>query len=264
MAFLPAVVAIEDSAGDRIDEPRDDGTQAPIVLVLDDTLTGSSTASGGLTKVTIGSNPTGTPQFATVKVGTGTFSKLPDLPVQVTFQLPDDADTFSIVQSVGGSFMSLISTGVSGGLVSLTLGSIEPPFGSLSFRASNTGEIEIAIGDGPGTGLEMSLVMTEADLTISRSGQKLKIDANGIIFGPGSPVAGPTFTQTYATTATTFPAYTPDDESVAYTGAADGEAKLTDLNALRVAYENLRAHCEAQGKILNTVLDRLQSLMLAG
>jgi hypothetical protein len=35
-------------------------------------------------------------------------------------------------------------------------------------------------------------------------------------------------------------AYTTDTESSAYTGAADGEAKLADLNALRVAYENLR------------------------
>lgn len=38
----------------------------------------------------------------------------------------------------------------------------------------------------------------------------------------------------------TLAAYTADDESAAYTGAADGEAKLADLNALRVAYENLR------------------------
>lgn len=39
--------------------------------------------------------------------------------------------------------------------------------------------------------------------------------------------------------------YTPDDQSAAYTGAADGEAKLADLNALRAAYENLRAAVES-------------------
>jgi hypothetical protein len=36
-------------------------------------------------------------------------------------------------------------------------------------------------------------------------------------------------------------AYTSDGEGSAYTGAADGEAKLADLNQLRVAYETLRA-----------------------
>jgi len=38
---------------------------------------------------------------------------------------------------------------------------------------------------------------------------------------------------------TTLP-YVSDPEAVPYVGAVDGEAKLNDLNALRVAYENLR------------------------
>lgn len=49
--------------------------------------------------------------------------------------------------------------------------------------------------------------------------------------------------------------YTADVESTTYTGLADGEpatpyAKVTDLNALRVAYENLRGLTEK-------ILDRL-------
>lgn len=45
-------------------------------------------------------------------------------------------------------------------------------------------------------------------------------------------------------------AYTADDESAAYTGIATGVggtpyAAVTDLNALRVAYENLRAQVES-------------------
>lgn len=39
--------------------------------------------------------------------------------------------------------------------------------------------------------------------------------------------------------------YNSDSESAAYTGAADSEAKLADLNALRAAYENLRTLTEA-------------------
>jgi hypothetical protein len=41
------------------------------------------------------------------------------------------------------------------------------------------------------------------------------------------------------------PAYSASNQSTAYTGAADSEAKLADLNALRVAYENLRASHES-------------------
>lgn len=72
------------------------------------------------------------------------------------------------------------------------------------------------------------------------------------------------FTQTYSTADRTLGAYTPDSESVAYTGAADGEAKLVDLNALRVAYENLRAFTEDLAQHHNALLDDLQLYGLAG
>jgi hypothetical protein len=75
---------------------------------------------------------------------------------------------------------------------------------------------------------------------------------------------GAAITQTYSTAATTLPAYTPDAESSAYTGAADSEAKLADLNALRVAYETLRAHAEATAKVLNAVVDELQTRGILG
>lgn len=67
------------------------------------------------------------------------------------------------------------------------------------------------------------------------------------------------FTQTYSTADPTLATYTADDESAAYTGAAgDSEAKLADLNALRVAYENLRAHHEDLAKFVNSLVDELQ------
>lgn len=71
-----------------------------------------------------------------------------------------------------------------------------------------------------------------------------------------TPVARPAaYTQTYSTADRTLSAYTSDPESSAYTGAADGEAKLADLNALRVAYENLRAFTEDLAQLVNAMLD---------
>lgn len=75
--------------------------------------------------------------------------------------------------------------------------------------------------------------------------------------------ASTAFTQTYSTADPTLSAYTPDSEAIAYTGAADGEAKLADLNALRVAYENLRAFTEDAVAMLNSVVDNLQANGLA-
>lgn len=81
-------------------------------------------------------------------------------------------------------------------------------------------------------------------------------------FGVAPVVRPSAYTQTYATADKTLAAYTADVESVAYTGAADGEAKLVDLNALRVAYENLRALAEDTAQMVNSVVDDLQALGL--
>jgi hypothetical protein len=87
-----------------------------------------------------------------------------------------------------------------------------------------------------------------------------------------TPAAQPAaYTQTFATADRTIDAYTADAETSVYTGDAGGVAtisaaanvaKLADLNALRVAYENLRALTEDTTKALNAVIDDLQSLGL--
>jgi hypothetical protein len=64
-------------------------------------------------------------------------------------------------------------------------------------------------------------------------------------FGLAAQPRPATLTQTYSTFNRTLPAYTTDPENVAYTGIATGVAgtpyaQLTDMNSLRVAYENLR------------------------
>lgn len=71
------------------------------------------------------------------------------------------------------------------------------------------------------------------------------------------------FTQTYATADPTLSAYTPDAETVAYTGLAAGlpatpYAAVTDLEALRAAYENLRAFTEDLAQFTNALVDALQ------
>lgn len=51
MGFLPAIVGIEDADGNRIDQPRADGTRAPIMLALDESFNASSEEAGGFTRV---------------------------------------------------------------------------------------------------------------------------------------------------------------------------------------------------------------------
>lgn len=73
------------------------------------------------------------------------------------------------------------------------------------------------------------------------------------------------YTQTYATADKTLSAYTPDDESAAYTGIDNAQAgtvyaTVADLNALRTAYENLRALTEDLAAFVNSIVDDLQSL----
>jgi len=71
-------------------------------------------------------------------------------------------------------------------------------------------------------------------------------------------------TQTYSTADRTLSAYTADDESSAYTGIDNLQlgsvyATVADLNALRTAYENLRAFTEDLAQMLNSVIDDLQT-----
>lgn len=86
---------------------------------------------------------------------------------------------------------------------------------------------------------------------------------NGRLGFNAAPIAKPAaYTQTYATASRTHGAYTPDVENVAYTGSpadAPSTAKLADLNALRLAYENLRVSHESTKAVLNQVIDDLQA-----
>lgn len=97
-----------------------------------------------------------------------------------------------------------------------------------------------------------------------------EIDHNGSTVGlfGAAPTTQPTaITQTYSTADKTLGAYTPDDESGAYTGidnlqAGTVYAQVSDLNALRIAYENLRVFAADGIQLLNAVIDDLQLLGL--
>lgn len=75
------------------------------------------------------------------------------------------------------------------------------------------------------------------------------------------------YTQTYSTADKTLGAYTADAESAAYTGDGGGVgtvsnaanlAKLADLNALRVAVENLRVFTEDLAQFVNAVVNDIK------
>lgn len=83
-------------------------------------------------------------------------------------------------------------------------------------------------------------------------------------FGATGSARTAAYTQTYATATRTLSAYTSDPENSAYTGIDNAQAgtpyaKLTDLNALRVAYENLRVFVENAVQVLNQTIDDHQA-----
>lgn len=102
--------------------------------------------------------------------------------------------------------------------------------------------------------------MYSADITAGNAAPHFRTEGGTVV----KLYQSGTMTQTYSTADATLSAYTADVENVAYTGAADSEAKLTDLNALRVAYENLRAFTEDLAAYTNALVDALQLNGLIG
>lgn len=86
-------------------------------------------------------------------------------------------------------------------------------------------------------------------------------------FGVASVAKPSAYTQTYATANKTHAAYTPNDKSAAFTAvpaALTDAATLADLNALRIAVENLRLHHQSTAQVVNAVIDDLQAEGLVG
>jgi len=123
---------------------------------------------------------------------------------------------------------------------------------AITNSVTTSGPLVEAVGDDTNVDLTVR-GKGSGGVQLSRSGGKLAF------FGATLASRAAALTQTYATADRTLSAYTPDPESVAYTGATDGEAKLADLQALRVAYENLRAFTEDLAQFVNSLVDDLQT-----
>lgn len=129
-----------------------------------------------------------------------------------------------------------------------------------ALHASGTAALpSVAFVSEPGLGL-FRVGAGAAALVATGSLKRFEYSTIGIGFFATPPVTRrAALTQIYATADRTLDAYTPDSEASAYTGATDGEAKLADLNALRVAYENLRAFTEDAVAFLNANVDDQQA-----
>jgi hypothetical protein len=140
--------------------------------------------------------------------------------------------------------------------------------GSVGF-ATDTGQAElydggawVTLATGADVALRAALAGAAFTGAVSVAGNLRHLSGQVGFFGATAVSRPAGYTQTYSTAARVLPAYTSDPESSAYTGAADGQAKLADLNSLRVAYENLRTSHEATMQVLNSLLDDLQAFGL--
>jgi len=117
-------------------------------------------------------------------------------------------------------------------------------------------------------GTDVRLRATSDHVIAATSKLTLGVAADTLaFFGAAGAVKPAALTQTYATAERTLAAYTPDIENAAYVGLATGAggfpyANVTDLNALRVAYENLRTFCEDLAQFHNSHVDDHQSMGL--
>jgi hypothetical protein len=170
--------------------------------------------------------------------------------------VPSGASTMTVAASVDSWTMIQSSTAVSSAT------------GKTMFiraqASTGTGGIggDVSIHGGYGTSTYGGVVLNAYNTP------RIKIDGTGIGFFGVTPVARPAaYTQTYSTADRTLSAYSADAESTAYTGlgnAATGTpyAQVADLNALRTAYENLRAFTEDLAQLVNAMLDDDQAIGL--
>lgn len=170
-----------------------------------------------------------------------------------------------IVPSAGTGLSVNVTSGTAliGGRVtvsSFTIGSLAPSTTNHLYLLNTGSGTSNTTGTQPANSVKLGQAVTgvatvsSVDTSVA-SGRQAKLSIS---------VPQGALTQTYSTADATLSAYTSDPESVAYTGATDGEAKLADLQALRVAYENLRLFVEDLAQFTNSLVDKLQSAGIIG
>lgn len=138
--------------------------------------------------------------------------------------------------------------------------------GATAGGTSGTGLLVLKSGTAPSGGNPADAVqMYSADQAAGNACPHFQTENGTVVklYAAGS------LTQTYSTADATLSAYSPDDESGAYSGIDNAQAgsvyaKLDDLNALRAAYETLRAFTEDLAKFTNSLVDALQATGLIG
>jgi len=132
----------------------------------------------------------------------------------------------------------------------------------VAFGTSATRTFGIQNGVAPTTGLSGGdgFQLYSADIVAGNAAPHFRSEAGDII----KLYKTNTYTQTYNTASRTVNAYTPDTESVAYTGIDNLQlgtvyAQVSDLNTLRVAYENLRTSYDNLIQVVTALIDDGQS-----
>lgn len=105
----------------------------------------------------------------------------------------------------------------------------------------------------------------------STSGLKIGTSAaQKIGFWNATPITRPgTYSQGYAASSRSLAAYSAAISSTSFVGLSSGQAaspyaQVTDLNGLRVAYENLRVFAENSTQLLNALINDLKAMGLLG
>lgn len=233
-------------------------------------LAGFAAEAATLTVANFAGNLSGTTVSGSTSVTGGFVSGTASLRVGAT---PATADSVRLPNNTGISWRNAANTaniqallvtngditqlwGVGAGLSLLTNTSASiafAPNSTTSFTATTTGLSMV-------TGKNIILATTGAGTMIGSGATQL------LAFWGATPVVQPSaLTQTYSTADATFSAYTADNESAAYTGIDNAQggtvyATVADLNALRVAYENLRAFAEDHAAFTNSAVDKLQTI----
>jgi hypothetical protein len=253
------------------------GNTGPVIIETQDFTATEFTGTGTITIRTgiadhAGSNAVGSVNISCGKSGSGTGN--PGA-VNITAGENTGTDNAGAVNITGGEHSG--SNTYDGGPVAIA-------GGASTAGDADGGGISLTVGAGSGTGVDGNVTLvgpTGGTATFNGESGKLTLpgeleidgdlnhDGTNVGFYNVTPIARPSaYTQTYSTADKTLGAYTPDDESGSYTGIDNAQggtpyAQVTDLNALRTAYENLRAFVEDAVQMLNAVVDDQQSLGLA-
>lgn len=126
-----------------------------------------------------------------------------------------------------------------------------------SYGTSAVGVLAIGTGTAPSGGRPAdAFQLYSADIVANNAAPHFQTEAGDIVklYKTG------TYTQTYNTASRTVNAYTPDTESSAYTGIDNLQvgtvyAQVSDLNNLRVAYENLRTSYDNLIQVVTALID---------